>query len=122
MATVADYLVIRDDSFTLGNNQERTLSFSLGSIVSDNDGARRPFLAFMLDSSSNASNLAVTIEVNDQPIRSFQISNDAALGVWEVFGSNILNINGNNTIQFRVESGVGTVTFSDVILWFQQNV
>lgn len=35
MTTIADYLAIRDPSFTLGNNQKRTLSFSLGNIVPD---------------------------------------------------------------------------------------
>lgn len=122
MATVADYLAIRGTSFTLGNNQERTLSFSLGTIVPDNDGMRRPLLAFMLDASSNASNLVVALEINDKQVKDFTISGNVAFGVWEIFGSDVLNINGDNTIQFRIESGIGTITFSDVILWFQQNV
>lgn len=122
MATLADYLALQSASFTLSDNQEKTLSFSLGTIFADNSGKRRPILAFMLDSSSNASNLSVVVEINAKLVKSLTISGDKTFGLWEIFGSDTLNIDGSNTIQFRVESGIGSVTFSDVILWFQQEV
>lgn len=117
MPSVADYIIITDGSFTLGVNQERTFTFSLSGTISN----VAPIIAFQVDPANN-SNLSFAVEINDQQVYNATTSVTIRRGIWEVFGLNILDTNGNNTVQFRVESGTGTITFSDVILWYKRQV
>lgn len=122
MTTLADYVVIRDTGFELRPGQEQTYQFDVPGDIVSAGGSKRPILAFFADPSGNAKNLRCEFEINDQVVKSYRYSGGVGRGHWEVLRHENLNAGATNTIQFRVESGEGSVGFSDVILWFQRNV
>jgi hypothetical protein len=122
MTTLADYVVIRDTGFELRPSQEQTYQFDLYEDIVSSGGSKRPILAFFADPSGNAKNLRCEIEINDQVVKTYRYSGGVGREHCEVLKHENLNAGATNTIQFRVESGDGSVGFSDVILWFQRNV
>jgi hypothetical protein len=122
MTTLADYIVIRDTKFELRPHQEQTFTFDIYEDIVRSGGSKRPIIAFFADPSGNAKNLRCEFEINDQVIGDYRYSGGVGRGHWEVLRHENLNAGATNTIQFRVESGEGSVGFSDVILWFQRNV
>jgi hypothetical protein len=115
MAIMADYIVVKDTSFELGENGELTFEFTL---PSDFHSASNAFLAYLLYPDSSGGQ-KYEIDINDQVIRSNTVSTGLTHGLWEVFPGTMLKI-GLNTVQFRVESTSGSLNFSDVILWHQR--
>lgn len=115
----AEYLVLRDKDFTLGSDEERTFEFN---IPADTDKARshkNAILVYMIKSHRAMSEMRYEIDVNHRKQVFNRVGNDEKLGFWELLdGSKIKR--GQNTIQFRVESGPSKVTFSDVVLWFHK--
>ena len=122
MATLADYVVIRDGKFELRPHQEQTYQFDVDRDIVSSGGSKRPILAFFGDQNGNAKNLMCEIEINDQVVKTYSYSGGVGREHCEVLSHENLNAGATNTIQFRVESGEGSVGFSDVILWFQRNV
>ena len=118
MATMADYVVLRDASFTLKKDDEKTLpTITLASNVSRGRGQSKPILAYVADPSDDAKDLKYEIWINEKRIETGSFSGGVKRGLWEVF---TFPENNDITIQFKVESGTGKVRFQDVVLWFQR--
>ncbi len=115
MAIVADYIVINDSSFELGENQEVTFDFEL---PSDFHSASKAILSYLIYP-DNTGNQAYEIEINDEVIRENTVSTGVIHGLWEVYPGTMMET-GPNTVQFRVESTSGSLKFSDVVLWHQR--
>ncbi len=122
MPSVADYVVIRDTKFELRRDHEQTFTFNVPENIVVSGGSRRPIIAYFADPSGNAKNLRCEIEINDQIVSTYSYSGGVGRGHFEVLRHTNLNAGDTNTIQFRVESGEGSIGFSDVILWFQRMV
>ena len=124
MPTVADYRVIRDTTFTLGINKEESFSFQVPNDLVISQNAARAILNFKYDPSSNANNLRFEVNLNGQLVTSLSnIDNGLRRFESETFNSTILEVNGNNTLQFRVEASSGnasgSIGFSDIVVWYQ---
>ena len=122
MPTVADYRVLRDSSFSLQVDQERSLSFTLPDGFVQGTNLAKPIITFIADPTNNANNLRLEVDVNDQPIFSINLNGTVQRTVNEAISGQILNQNANNTVQFRVETGSGRVNLRSVILWYQVDV
>ncbi len=122
VVSLADYIVIRDDVFSLRASQERTFAFDVPREIVRSGGSKKPIIAYFADPSNDAKNLKVMVEINDRVISDWGYSGGVGRGHWEVLTHENLNAGVENTIQFRVESGSGSVNISDVILWFQRDV
>ena len=84
----------------------------------------RAILAFLVDPSTDAEDLAYEVWINEHRIRSGgRFSGGVSRGLWETFGAEILlSGEGVNTAEFRVVGGHGSLKISDVVLWFQRKV
>ena len=120
MATLADYIALQDGSITLSKDQEKTFEFRLPSNTSLGEGDTRFVLSFMIDPSGSA-NKNYDIDVNDVRVNDFTVSHSEPRTVTEVINGTKFALSGDNTIQFRMESGSGSITISDVVLWFQRS-
>ena len=120
--TLADYIVIKDTKFKLRLRQKKKFKFDAPRDIARSGESKRPIIAFFADPSGNAQNLMCEFEINDQVIDNYAYFGGVDRGHWVVLKHENLNAGAENTLQFRVESGVGSVVFSDVILWFQRNV
>ena len=120
MSTLADYIALQDGPVTLSRDQETTFGFSFPGNVNLGDGDTRLVLSYMLDSSGGA-NKNYDIDVNDVRVNDFTVSDGEPHAVSEVINGSKFAASGENTIQFRMESGSGSITFSDVVLWFQRD-
>lgn len=121
MTTLADYIVITD-KFELWLRKKEKFKFDVPRDIARSGESKRPIIAFFVNPSSNAHNLVCEFEINDQVIDNYAYFRGDGRGHWVVLKHENLNAGAENTLQFRVESGAGTVVFSDVILWFQRNV
>lgn len=118
MAIVADYLAIRDSGFRLqvGQDIDWQTNFNLGSAAQLN---QRMILQFFYVSAKNASNLSFRFMINGTTIRTINVTGNFFATVHEILGGNVLK-HGQNTIEARIVGGTGSVTLSDVVLWFQR--
>jgi hypothetical protein len=121
MAIVADNTVIHDASFTLAEDGEMTFTFELPEEFHPGTSKQRPILAYMANPGSDVP-LAYQIDINGQQAVNETFTRAGRRGVWEVLPGDILMTPGQNNIQFRLESGSSTITFRDVVLWFQRTV
>ena len=114
----ADYQILRDDSFTLNPDQDREFNFDLpnGVVLAGN---QRPILTFLVKPNVAVGQMRFRVDVNDNPQVNESMGGDEKGGFWEAVNNNVARV-GPNTIQFRVLSGFGNVTFSDVVLWYQR--
>ena len=122
MATIADYVVIRDTSDTININVEKPYYFSLPSSVETSGGSKRPIIAYMYDPSSDANNLSLEVRINGTYIGgNSNINSGLVRAKWEVFSGDILDTVGDNVVGFRVEGDRGNLRISDVFLLFQRS-
>ena len=122
MTTLADYKVVRDTKFNLRSGQEESFELVLPGDLVRSGNSKRPMISFFADPSGDAQDLKCRIEVNGQRVVSYTYSGGVGRQHTEVLRHDQLNSGETNRIQFRVESGRGSVGFSDVVLWYQRNV
>jgi hypothetical protein len=117
MASLADFKV-SDGSFELGKDQEHVVNFDLESDLLSTDHSA--VLTFMVTASGSGTK-EFEVDINDETDVFRQTSNSEARAMLEVVDKGLLRV-GSNSIQFRMESGTGSLTFSDVVLWYQRNI
>ncbi len=125
MSRVADYKIIKDDSFTLtstppGNSKE--IKFDLDSPHVE----ARSILAFKLDL-VNADNFRFNVKVNGTQVVERTCSGDRFFTFHEVIPANLLKRKDpgpppENSIQFTNTNGTGSVKISDIVLWYQHRI
>lgn len=127
MATsIADYRVIRDSKITLRADQQETYDFGLDAdmiqrVESSGHGSKRPVLVFYADPSGDARNLRCRIEINNREVFSYRYSGGTGRAHSVVIGNPYeLRLADTNTIQFICLSGKGSISFSDIVLWYQR--
>lgn len=122
MTTLADYSVIRDTKFRLQSGEARTFTFGMYSDIVGSGGSKRPIISFFADPSGNARNLKYKVFLNGQQIVDYSYTGGVGRAHQEVLQHDNVNVGETNLMEFRVESGEGSVGFSDVVLWFQRNI
>jgi hypothetical protein len=115
-----DFLVISDASFKLNPTGSKTLAFTLpaGDIVGN------AIIAFVAVGSGDAD-LTYEVQINDVRLltHTFKSPQPEGLGVglWEAFVAKNARLKaGANNTEFRVLSGVGNMTFQDVVVWYKR--
>lgn len=116
MARISDYTIIRDSKFTLqvGADIDQNFSFSL---PNDTHLGSRSILAFMVYPTSERVSFNVSINGSNQ--LSFILNSSGLNTIHEVISANLLQ-HGSNRIRFEVTQG--SMTFADVVLWWQRDV
>jgi hypothetical protein len=122
MTSLADYMVIRDTKFSLRAGQQRSFNFSMYADTVGSGGSKRPILSYFADPSGDASSLAYRVFLNGTRIADYSYTGGVGRGHQEVLRHDNINTGETNVLEFRVESGAGSVGFSDVVMWFQRNV
>jgi hypothetical protein len=120
MPSVADYIVYRDDEFSLNPGEARAFSEHLQNNLTVGQNRINPILAFKAKSTPTGLG-AFQVEVNTKLIYSpAEVLPGDLGGLWEVFPGSILNPGINNTVQFRAIKKKWW--FSDVVLWIQVQI
>ena len=127
MATLVDYIVIKDNPFELATfgSEPHTFDFELPADFVQGTGTARPVLQFVVRGNLD-DDYTFQIGFNDpQELQSksevryeFKNAESRIFSLHEAIDGSKLKA-GTNKIYFRVNSG--KVGFSDVILWFQRN-
>lgn len=118
MASLTDYMVVSDGTFSLNPVESKTFQLPIPNNYVVGTNRARPILAFKAWATPSGGRFE--IEVNDSQIYNPTISGGDIRGLWEIFSGNTLNAGSTNTIQFR--SIQNKIWFSDVVLWFQVSV
>lgn len=141
MTTLADYYVIqaskrnldvghiwggggpgRDD--VAGESVE--FSFEVTSDMVSSGGSKRPFLTFFVDPSSDAEEIYLQVRINGSELMRYCYSGGVGRAHIEILRHEDLQIGGPNTLLFfrmaPIGRDKGTISFSDVVLWFQRDV
>lgn len=127
MATLTDYLVLHDGTFTLeGHLNAKVLTFDLPADFVQGTNLAKPILAYKI--SPDSDEMTLQAGFNDpqrlQSNSEFHITLDSRThrGLWEAADGSKLQPDQQNTCYFMTINGGSKVHVSDVILWFQRNV
>lgn len=124
MSILADYRVLSDGTFSPGPNQDFSVTLPTNFVQG---GGHQPVLSFRLDTglpdglrfrirSANA------LYPNFVTVFTATFNSDVAHTVHEVIDLSNLQGGVSNTIRFERLGGIGTLTISDVVLWYKRNV
>ncbi len=128
MPTVADYIVLTDNSFTLLEGESRELGpFDLPSNFVRGTNRAKPILAYRaraLGSEDGAlapqARLRVSVQNGLHTLETVFLEGDSFAGQWEPFSGNFLNDIVLNNVTFSLE--LGRIWISDVVLWYQVRI
>ncbi|HXV41662.1 MAG TPA: hypothetical protein VEC96_01255 [Anaerolineae bacterium] len=129
MPNLTDYNILLDAPVELNffGNNERTFNFNPpNDIQLDNNIDNRPVLSYRVDPSDETQNLQFNVFIRtnagiDELVNSFTFNGTVSRTIFEATSSSHVDA-GNNPIIFRLEDGIGSVTISDVIVWFKRSV
>lgn len=128
MPTVADYAVLRDESFELGPNEtfETPPFFRPDGFVQGTNLARAIFayICQPLEWPPLAPSVDFTIRHLSVPsqeiVRARGLSGYSPLGLWETFPAT--GFGQNVSTSFLITVSEGRARFSDIVLWYQVRV
>jgi hypothetical protein len=118
--SLADYKVVRDDTFDLAEGERRELLFD---IAPDELAAQPLIVAYKARPLSLAGTDFVELSVAlkfQQEIDRVTLRADTVHGLWEVFPHTLTSDTLKEILVFR--SHHGRVRISDVVVWFQRRV
>ncbi len=125
MPVISDYHAITDGSFVLSPDGSRSesINFNPPNDIKRDNNIDRPILCFRVDPSNNANNLQLTVQINGFNIGvSPTLSGTVSRTYLEIVRHGIVDT-GNNNITFEIaNTGTGSLTISDVIVWFQRSI
>jgi len=132
MPSMADYVALTDAAFELTDAfpqpSEKVLTFTLPADFAPGTSSGRPVLAFIVHFKSDAGSVGVWVNP-DFPLKQSQREQTltwsnpvhADSGLWEVIQGPKFKAGAENKIVFAIQDAEkGTVTFRDVVLWFQR--
>ena len=144
--TLADYIVIRDTAVSLGVHRtptgnmagdQQTFPFEVPDDIVESRGARRPFITFFADPSSDAKKARLYVSfyrptVAGHPyVNIFDYSYRGGVGRshTEVFDTQLITWYSPVSLSLTRliddddrETQEGTLYVSDIVIWFQRNV
>lgn len=122
MARVADYIVLRDTSVTIGDSGERRFTITLPGDIAVTSARQSAVLMFLVRTPNGSVN--VEIDLNAQRIMNLTgLDAPIVQTIHEVIDPNILRAGQPNDFLFRVVSvqpANAELRISDIILWFQR--
>ncbi len=132
MPHVAYYQLLADnkgfslEAFVVGSQHQLTFN-PTNDIVLDGELASRPILSYVLDPSDNTTNLQIEVGIkrtnhtNLDKIRTWTLSGTALRTPQDSIPRHLLETE-NNTIVFRVVSGVGAVWVRNVSVHYHRDI
>lgn len=133
MPTIADYVLIYDDVFTIENKGSfssypsfwsKTFSLDSGANLS-----KKPILAFVLISKKNAEGKTISFEVRINGVIALSyklggLKQTVVNTIHEVIGTGTKYFTGakNNRIEFIITGGEGKLQFGDIVLHYKRTV
>ncbi|WP_170428079.1 hypothetical protein [Ruegeria arenilitoris] len=118
MASLCDYIVVNDGTFSLEPGESETFSDPIPSNLIIGTNRAKPILAYKAWATPSGGTFQ--IEINDTLIESPWMSGGDTRGLWEAFPGTVLNPGINNTFQFRATEN--KIWLADIVLWFQVEV
>ena len=122
MPTITAYHSIRDYNFILGPNDSQTLTFNPANDIRQDGDIDRPLLCCRVDPSSDARNLELSVQINGRDNINVTLGGTVSRSFMEIVPHQDVN-KGNNNITFEVANkGTGTLSISDVIMWYKRSI
>lgn len=116
MATVADYVILKDDEFEAKSADAEPLSFKLPGGA---DLSRRTILAFLVRPTGPAK---LRLWAAGKELGTHTFASTDIRGIWEVIDGDTLSADLNVIRLIHDGGGNGRLFISDVVLWFQTTV
>lgn len=119
MAKVADYAQLADVSFDLrlGGDIDRTLEQNIADEPATGEGA----LLTWNVRREGAGSVTYDVRVNGITITTHTVTVADWSAVQEAMGTDTIH-QGDNTVDFVVTAGTGTLSIGDVMLWYRKEV
>ncbi len=120
--TLADYQVLRDTSFTLGEFDHHTLHWQISSdFHGPSSGSRKPVMAFKIRPLENDTSFEILLHER-KVIGQSNFDASHTRGYSEAFGWPDFGQGGfPNPVPVKFEVTGGSARFSDVVVWYQIN-
>jgi hypothetical protein len=132
VATLTDYLVLRDASFEIDAalDSERGFEFSLDADFTAGTALARPLVAFIVNPLSDGARMEVVVASDPGGTEGFFQKLDVVStlgfggdpagdrGLWEAFSGTLLTPGARNAVTFRALEG--RLRLRDVVLWHQR--
>src|SRR5262249_23295847 len=118
---VGFYEVISDDIVTLAQpagDPDRDFFFNPPANAATDNPA---ILSFMFRI-TKASNMQFNIYLNGTLVGKLNESGDFRSFYLEAIGANIIKPGSTNKLACKIQSGSGSISFSDMVLWYQRNI
>jgi hypothetical protein len=124
---VAIYEVLTDNAVRLGplpfnDGPEKEFTFTPpANTATDN----RAVLSFVVGTDCVNLKFRITLNGNPTPIVALNEDGKKRFFVQEVVGAagnNLIRPGATNTLRCFIESGGGTISFSDMVIWYQRNI
>jgi hypothetical protein len=132
MPSMTDYMVLSDGTFKVTDafpeSSQKVLTFTLPSDFTAGTNFARPVLAYIVKFTSSEGSVGVWVnpelplkESQREQTLTWSNPKQADSGLWEVINGTKFKPGAENTVVFAIQDAEkGTVTFRDVVLWFQR--
>jgi len=119
MPTVSDFVQLSDSSIDLklGLDIDRTLERNISSAPASGEGA---LLTWNIRR-EGAGSVTYTVKINSGLVNTYTVTLADWSAVQNAMDTSVIK-QGKNTVEFRVTGGTGTLSFSDVVLFYRKNV
>jgi hypothetical protein len=119
MPTIADYVVLIDQSFTLGEPgtiSDRHFQFDAPGVSSTN----RSIVTFNVDPNIAAGNVTLRMRLNNALAPTIEFGTNPTRSLHEVFPAGTVKVTGNElVVSVPADSGGGSIAVSDIVVFFQ---
>ena len=121
MATASDFVVFRDQSFDLSDQQGADSDRDLDNIIDDDPiSGEGGLLTWNVRREGNGS-VDYEIEINGTFVNRYTVSERNWHSVQERFPTGSIQ-QGENTVRYHVTGGDGTLSVGDVVLFYRKNI
>lgn len=118
MPTIADYTVVEDSPFTLPEPPTGDTDRELDFITPAVEVGQRSILTFNVNPDGDVT---YELNLNGTRILTHRVVEPATRVMQEVIPSNVLST-GNNELVVTRTAGPGSVSLSDIVVYFQANI
>jgi hypothetical protein len=118
---VGFYQVISDNIVTLAQptgDLDQNFSFKPPANAATDNPAILSFMVHITD----AVNMKFRISLNGTNVVALNESGNFRSFVQEVVGGNLIQPGATNTLLCNIQSGSGSISFSDMVLWYNRNI
>ena len=126
MPIIADYHALRDSPFSLSPNGSTlgSVNFNPPDDIIRSGSVDRPVLCFRVNPSNDARALQLTVQINGQNtgVNASTFTGTIRETFLEIVPHSVVGTANNNITFELANTGTGSLSISDIIIWFQRDI